>query len=478
MRRGEFPIASLPVWCSLNDVTFFDVKVGDIEGKGYGLVAERDLVNEEDNSESPLLLTIPKDLVLSAEAVEEYAKEDKNFRQLLEAAGHRSHRGDVLLFLMVQLILSSPDNPGAKNIVTPWTQYFSLLPAKVPIPTMWTDAELSHLRGSSLESAVAAKLSVLTKEFNDVRARSSDLLYWNDLLWADEVFTVHDWVLLDALYRSRSLGLPKSGESMVPCLDLVNHSRQSSAYFEESSNEEVTLLLREGCAVSSGQEITIDYGQGKSAAEMLFSYGFIDSDATAKSLVLPVEPTEDDPLAKAKLHVFGTPPTLQIHDSEDGVPQWTAPFIYLVCLNEEDGLNFALLQENDGSRHLRLHWQEEDVTDRAHELTALIDGHELRQIFELRAVTLIQERVEQQIKSLRDSHSNAMPGIVRAEILQTALHLRNLEADLLERAARALEDQKTRLLADNSVIAYLGFVEEPRTDEAGAALSNDEEDFS
>lgn len=79
---------SLPVWCSLNDVKFHDVRVGQLDGKGYGLVAERDL-GPGDGEEAPALLTVPGDLVLSAEAVEQYSKVDKNFRQLLDVAGRQ-----------------------------------------------------------------------------------------------------------------------------------------------------------------------------------------------------------------------------------------------------------------------------------------------------------------------------------------------------------------------------------------------------
>lgn len=95
MRRGHFSPNDLPAWCVLNDVTFIDVKVADISGRGYGLVAERDLVNEDDNVELPTLLTVPRDLILSAEGVEEYAKENKNFRQLLDTAGHQVSTGLV-----------------------------------------------------------------------------------------------------------------------------------------------------------------------------------------------------------------------------------------------------------------------------------------------------------------------------------------------------------------------------------------------
>ncbi|KAI0597343.1 hypothetical protein F4775DRAFT_560804 [Biscogniauxia sp. FL1348] len=442
MRRGHFPLSALPAWCVLNDVSFMDVEVADIVGRGFGLVAERDLINEEGNVEIPTLLTIPKDLVLSTEGVEEYARENKDFRQLLNAAGRQSSRGDILLFLMAQLVLSSPDYTGGQGPSTPWTQYFNLLPAQVPVPTMWTESELSCLAGTSLEPAVAAKLSALTREFDDIRAKSEDIPYWNQILSIDEMVIDRDWVLLDALYRSRSLDLPKSGESMVPCLDLVNHSSDANAYFEENSKDEVMLLLRNGSKVSRGEEITINYGQDKSPAEMLFSYGFIDTQSIAKKVILPLEPLDDDPLGKAKLHAFGSAPVLEIKDDEGGV-QWSAPFVYLMCLNEEDGLDFKVLQETDGSRHLKMHWQGVDITETPKAVQELIKGHDLQHVFQLRAVTVVLETVDQQLQKINSfsGPNDSIPGLVRGEVLQATSHLRALESDLLERAQQVLNDQ-------------------------------------
>ncbi|KAI1875386.1 hypothetical protein JX265_004444 [Neoarthrinium moseri] len=478
MRRGEFSLPAFPAWCSFNDVSFFDVHAEELDGRGFGLVADKDLVNDKDNVEIPTLLTIPRDLVLSAAAVEEYAKVDKNFRDLLEAAGHQSHRGNILLFLLMQLVLSSPDYQGHKGSLSPWTQYFSLLPAQVPVPTMWTEAELSCLRGTSLEAAVAAKLSALTHEFDHVRSKCDDLPFWYDLLYQDELITVRDWVLLDALYRSRSLELPLSGESMVPCLDLANHSQNAVAYFEENQKDEVGLLLRKGSAVKSGAEITIDYGQKKSAAEMVFSYGFLDPNTPAGSFVLPLEPMDDDPLAKAKLHIFGESPTLKVEDAEDGVA-WSAPFVYLMCLNEEDGIQFGLLQENDGTRHLRLYWQEEDVTDRCADFETLIGDHELSPIFHLRAITVIMERISQQAETLESNPAQPnLPGLVRAEILGTVSQLREAELDLMQRTLQALESKRDALLKNDRVVAYLGSMEAAQNEGLAAQSSNGEDDFS
>lgn len=69
---------------SLNDAEFSSVEVQAINHKGHGLVALEKL----DSDGSTPLVTVPHDLVLNAEAVENYAKADRNFKALLDACGH------------------------------------------------------------------------------------------------------------------------------------------------------------------------------------------------------------------------------------------------------------------------------------------------------------------------------------------------------------------------------------------------------
>lgn len=85
MRREVFSLQDLPAWCALNNVNFHNVKIEKTEDRGYGLVADADLPPSGANA----VLEIPQDLILSAQEVENYAKIDKNFRDLLENAGHQ-----------------------------------------------------------------------------------------------------------------------------------------------------------------------------------------------------------------------------------------------------------------------------------------------------------------------------------------------------------------------------------------------------
>ncbi|KAM5352313.1 hypothetical protein ACJ41O_005036 [Fusarium nematophilum] len=488
---SSLSIEAFPAWARLNDVEFTNAELQETDGKGIGLVAARDLRttststketptqtenasgdgdegskgheegerartalggetgngNKDDANHKPTkLLRIPHDVVLSAAAIEEYAKVDQNFRQLLDAAGHQSTRRDILLYLLTHLILSTRSTASSRrNASTSWTEYLKFLPRHVPVPTMWSEVERALLQGTSLEAALEAKLSVLTSEFDELHEKSSGLAFWNPLLWEKEAATIQDWILVDAWYRSRCLELPRAGDAMVPGLDMANHSHRPNTYYDEDDKDDVVLLLRPDVEVTGGDEVTISYGD-KSPAEMLFSYGFIDRESALHEMTLPLEALPDDPLGKAKVRIFKAPPTLKLSRS-GGSLMWHSPFAYLMCLNEEDGLEFRVLQGADGERELKLFWQDEDVTARADDFEALIGNHPLCQVFRLRVVAVLHEVVSTQLTQLPSeiSHDQLEPlrraGVLREECIRAAGTLREMEASVLESAAEALEEQ-------------------------------------
>lgn len=233
---------------------------------------------------------------------------------------------------------------------------------------------------------------------------------------------------------------------MVPGLDMVNHSSTPTAYYDMDHEDGVILLTRPGSKISSGEEVTISYGASKPAAEMLFSYGFIDTDATESEVTLPLDVLPDDPLGKAKLHAFDGPPTVKLSRTSGGMG-WDSPFAYFMCLNEEDGLEFRVLQDTSGERQLRLFWQEEDVTGRAAEFLTLIEDHPLCKVFELRAVSVVLELVTTQLETIGPGITreklNALSeaGLMRDECIQAAQKLRGVELTLLQEAAGILESQ-------------------------------------
>ncbi|TWU72208.1 hypothetical protein ED733_002709 [Metarhizium rileyi] len=439
---------AFPTWAHLNDLCLTHVKLQDVgEGKGLGLVADSIL---EADAAGNGILKIPHDLVLSGEAVEDFAKVDQNFKRLLEAAGRQSTRGDIMLYL-VSHYAQAGHLKGMSP--TPWTEYIRFLPRPVSVPTMWTEQERMLLKGTSLETALEAKRLSLGKEFDTLREKSEVLPFWNEFLWGSGGVCLDDWVLADAWYRSRCLELPRSGTAMVPGLDMVNHSAEASTYYDEDNNDNVVLHIRPACQVLGGDEVTISYGDAKPASEMLFSYGFIDPNNIVDKLTLRLDPFADDPLARAKLRIFKGAPALTIsrgdaQEEQGPTPiEWHSPFVYLMCLNEEDGLAFQLLQDTAGDRQLRLFWQGEDKTDQADEFESLIQSHELCQVFQLRAVTVLHEKIEEQLARISRGPADEQleplqeAGLMRAECISTARILKKMERRLLVNALEALDDE-------------------------------------
>lgn len=280
----------------------------------------------------------------------------------------------------------------------------------------------------------------LTREFDEIREKSCEIASWNAAVWDQDLIHLADWYRVDAWYRSRVLDLPSSGPSLVPCLDMANHSTSPNAYYEETFEGEAVLLPRPGANFEKGEEITINYGSEKSAAEMLFGYGFLDPSSAVRTLTLPLTPFLDDPLGKAKVHIFAGTPSVQIKEV-DGRMQWTSPFAYLVCLNEEDGLGFQIMQSSDGGRELRVFWQDEDVTDDIDSFETFVSDHSLCDIFRLRVNLVVSQRLQEQLERLSASSEVAKRETVREFNAANARELKRMERQLLEGALLTLEDQ-------------------------------------
>jgi hypothetical protein len=233
---------------------------------------------------------------------------------------------------------------------------------------------------------------------------------------------------------------------MVPCVDIVNHARDANAYYEQTSNGDMVLLLRPNEEVDRGSEVTISYGSSKSAAEMLFSYGFVDEEIEIDSVVLDLLPLPDDPLGKAKVVAFSGTPVVHISCNSAAV-EWSSPFLYFMCVNEEDGLNFKVLQQTDGTQsQLQVFWQNADITDSTADFEQHVMQHPSKDIFFLRAVCILQDRLQEQLERLYTSED--MANVMNTSLIEmdkristAASILRHREATLLEKTFNELEFQ-------------------------------------
>jgi len=56
-----------------------------------------------------------------------------------------------MLFLLMQMTMTSPDVSPSVGVSNPWTEYIRMLPSHVPVPTTWQEEQRMLLFGTSLE---------------------------------------------------------------------------------------------------------------------------------------------------------------------------------------------------------------------------------------------------------------------------------------------------------------------------------------
>lgn len=183
---------------------------------------------------------------------------------------------------------------------------------------------------------------------------------------------------------------------------------------------------------------------------MVFSYGFIeDSMTSARGLFLDLSIPSDDPLGRAKMMINEFAPGFHLYEEKEGdevKATWRSDFVWLVCVNEEDGLSFEFAETVDGGNVLRALWKGQELDD-VTSLEVKLQAEPLWNVFRLRAVTLIQQRVEDQLRELHDSQdavSQVDKGpdtALREGPWQLAMRLRQLELATLEQAYGDLEDE-------------------------------------
>ena len=273
---------------------------------------------------------------------------------------------------------------GATNGVIGVSNFFSIyikyLPKQFDLPSLWDVTELRLLQGTSLDTAMKAKLEILDGEFTTLR-ESTKSIEWCQKYWWDadtDGLTFHDWKVLDAMYRSRAMDLPGIGSATVPIMDMANHAEgtRACAYYDADSDGNGILWLQDSVKLKRNDEIIISYGDDNGASEMLYSYGFIEPTmSSAKELWLDLDVPEDDPLRHAKRHAansaINSAPGFKIFDkrgSLDSDPQskdsstpdqiyWESAWVWLVNVNEEDGLKLKALRTNEGEEKLLMSWK-------------------------------------------------------------------------------------------------------------------------
>ena len=323
-----------------------------------------------------------------------------------------------------------------------------MLPQNVLLPTFYTDEEKDLLFGTSLQDALDQKLRSLEREFDQLQEYTQGVPWCQSYWWDEESgrLTFEDWMLVDALFRSRALDLPGSRHAMVPCIDMANHASDTEtvAFYETDEAGRPILQMRSGKKLAKCEEVTITYGDEKGACEMIFSYGFLEPlMSSAKVIFLDLDIPDDDPLRLAKKAANKEAPGVRLFVGSDGNPGWESGYVWWACIIEEDGREFRVAQENDGRRQLEVLWKDQRI-DPA-QLPEVLKHDTKWEIFHLRAIVMLQERVALQASHLEASdesfsESQGEPGI-RDTVVASIKQLRALEGGLLLILHRVFAEQ-------------------------------------
>lgn len=204
---------------------------------------------------------------------------------------------------------------------------------------------------------------------------------------------------------------------------------------------------------------------------MIFSYGFIeDTMKDARQLFLPLDIPEDDPLKQPKRVFCKDAPGVRLFTQvgksagEEAtywpVTGWESPFIWWSCVNEEDGLDFVVLQTKEGNRELRATWKGSEIgslsSPETPSLKDILEKDALWDVFQLRATVMLQERLRMQLSLLENTEDVFLGGVhhdesgdqtgIRSGIYNTIKVLRHLETVFLRSAVRTLEQDVSGFL--------------------------------
>ena len=92
MHWDSWAIDALPSWSALNNVELNGVAISVLPAdRGSGIVAVKDTTSED-----PVLMTVPRELVLSIETIWEFAKSDQDLNSILHAVGDFGQVWNVL----------------------------------------------------------------------------------------------------------------------------------------------------------------------------------------------------------------------------------------------------------------------------------------------------------------------------------------------------------------------------------------------
>lgn len=247
--------------------------------------------------------------------------------------------------------------------------------------------------------------------------------------------------------------LPISGTSMVPVIDLANHSSRSNVQYDVNENGDVCLKLKTGAVIEEGEELFLNYGAEKSASEMLFSYGFVEKTTLFEFLIghIPnsVKMPAVIPNQNEKLECwgrrFGTP--MMTISGKKGNLELGSPFVYFLILEEEDGMKLKEIEGDAVTHDFRAMWHGHDITDKLDKLEILLKRDKQKEIFDIRTMFIYNTLINHQMELMQEAEDfeaqfdlEKLP-VEKQRIHKAASELRAIESTIIDSAMDIVQDR-------------------------------------
>eukprot|EP00930_Biecheleria_cincta_P003266 TRINITY_DN10418_c0_g2_i4.p1 TRINITY_DN10418_c0_g2~~TRINITY_DN10418_c0_g2_i4.p1 ORF type:complete len:407 (-),score=55.20 TRINITY_DN10418_c0_g2_i4:266-1486(-) len=165
-----------------------------------------------------------------------------------------------------------------------WLTYIQSLPGfdgDVSGPSfLWSEEELELLEGSDCAAASVRMYNTIVEEYEYL---NETLLSQQPKLFPSEVFTFENLLWASAQVASRAYGDDTEGAHLciAPLVDFLNH-KAGALQLTRFSNGIVAYAHKH---YEPGEQVWVSYG-GKSNAELLSQYGFVDVDNAQEAVYL------------------------------------------------------------------------------------------------------------------------------------------------------------------------------------------------
>ena len=221
-----------------------------------------------------------------------------------------------------------------------WHLYMQTLPCfdgDVSGPSfLWSEKELEHLQGSDGYAAALAMYNAIVDEYEML---SSTLFKTNPEVFPSEVFTFNNYLWGAANVASRAYGDDAEGTHLciAPLVDFLNH-KAGALQLTRFSNGIVAYAHKH---YEAGEQVWVSYG-GKSNAQLLSQYGFVDPDNGQEAVF--VRMGDHLPASAAQIELIGQ--LLDDQEPESAIfrisrrpREWEPrlmPVLRIIALKDED----------------------------------------------------------------------------------------------------------------------------------------------